>query len=147
MAQKQPCCTLVVPSDLRMLSVVRAFVEAVCQASDLDKRTLHAVILATGEAVSNVIRHAHRDKPDAQLQIQCTASDDAFEICLHDEGAPFDITAVPALDPGELRLGGRGVYLMRALMDELSCRPCGERGNVLRMVKRRGDNSPVRHCG
>ena len=136
MAQMQPSCTLVVPSDLRMLSVVRAFVEAVCHASDLDKRTLHAVILATGEAVSNVIRHAHRDKPDAQLQLQCTASDDAFEVSLLDEGEPFDITAVPHLNPGELRIGGRGVYLMRALMDELSCHPRGERGNLLRMMKR-----------
>ncbi len=147
MAQMHPCCTLVVPSDLRMLSVVRAFVEAVCQASDLDKRTLHAVLLATGEAVSNVIRHAHRDRPDAQLQIQCTARDDAFEICLHDEGEPFDITAVPHLDPGELRIGGRGVYMMRTLMDELSCGRRGEHGNVLRMVKRRGADSPVRNCG
>jgi serine/threonine-protein kinase RsbW len=147
MAQMQPSCTLVVPSDLRMLSVVRAFVEAVCQANALDKRALHAVILATGEAVSNVIRHAHRDKPDAQLQIQCIASDDTFEVSLQDEGEPFDITSVPHLDPGELRIGGRGVYLIRALMDELSCRRHGEHGNVLRMVKRRSDNSPVRNCG
>jgi serine/threonine-protein kinase RsbW len=147
MAHNPPCCTLVVPSDLRMLSVVRAFVEAVCQATDLDQRTLHAILTATGEAVSNVIRHAHRDKPEAQLQIQCQASDNAFEISLQDEGDPFDITAVPHLEPGELRIGGRGVFLMRALMDELSCQPCGERGNVLRMVKRRGANSPVRHCG
>jgi serine/threonine-protein kinase RsbW len=129
-----------------MLSVVRAFVEAVCQANDLDKRTLHAVILATGEALTNVIRHAHRDKPEAHVQIHCTARDDAFEVCLHDEGEPFDITAVPHLNPGELRIGGRGVYLMRALMDELTCRP-SERGNVLRMVKRRAAESPVRNCG
>jgi serine/threonine-protein kinase RsbW len=146
MAQKQPCCTLVVPSDLRMLSVVRAFVEAVCQSCDLDKRALHAVILATGEAVSNVIRHAHRDKPEAQLQICCQASDEAFEVSLLDEGEPFDITAVPHLNPGELRIGGRGVYLMRALMDELSCGRA-EHGNVLRMVKRRGGETPARNCG
>jgi serine/threonine-protein kinase RsbW len=147
MAQTQPCCTLVVPSELRMLSVVRAFVEAVCQASELDKNMLHAVLMATGEAVSNVIRHAHRDRPEAQVQIQCRPGADAFEIWLQDEGEPFDIAAVPHMDPGEMRIGGRGVYLMRALMDELTCQRCGEHGNVLRMVKRRAVDSPVRHCG
>jgi serine/threonine-protein kinase RsbW len=147
MAQKLPCSTLIVPSDLRMLSVVRAFVEAVCQASELEKSTLHAVLLATSEAVSNIIRHAHRDKPHAQLQIQCRPGDDAFEVRLQDEGEPFDITTVPHLNPGEMRIGGRGVYLMRALMDELTCQPCGEQGNVLRMVKRRAEVSPVRNVG
>ena len=44
--------------------------------------------------------------------------------------------AVPHLDPAELRVGGRGVYIMRTIMDELTCQPRGERGNVLRMVKR-----------
>jgi anti-sigma regulatory factor (Ser/Thr protein kinase) len=43
------------------------------------------------------------------------------------------------MNPGELRIGGRGVFLMRALMDEVSCEPCipGQRGNTLRLVKRR----------
>ena len=63
---------------------------------------------------------------------------DALEIRLHDQGEPFDLDAVPHMDPAELRVGGRGVFLMRSLMDELSCRPrTPERGNVLCMVKRR----------
>jgi anti-sigma regulatory factor (Ser/Thr protein kinase) len=41
-----------------------------------------------------------------------------------------------------LRIGGRGVFLMRALMDELSCQPRGEGGNTLRMFKRCTRPSP-----
>jgi len=139
--------TLTLPSDLRMLSVARAFVEAVGQASGLDRTTIHAVVLATSEAVSNIIRHAHHNRPETQFQIQCTLLADAFEISFHDEGEPFDISAVPHLDPAELRVGGRGVFLMRALMDELTCHRRGERGNILRMVKRRQSASAVRGCG
>src|SRR5207244_3030889 len=147
MAPEHPPLTLIVPSDLRMLSVTRSFVEAVCQVGGLDKGTVHAVVLATGEAVSNVIRHAHRDRAGAQLQVQCRVLAGAIEVAVSDEGEPFDVTAVPHLDPSELRLGGRGVFLMRALMDELSCQPRGERGNVLRMVKRWPSQTPVRECG
>jgi serine/threonine-protein kinase RsbW len=130
-----------------MLSVARSFVDAVGQVCDLDKTTVHAIVLATGEAVSNVIRHAHSDRSGAQLQVQCRLLGNAIEILVYDEGEPFDIASVPHLDPGELRVGGRGVFLMRALMDELSCQPREGRGNVLRMVKRRPDQSPLRECG
>lgn len=128
--------TLTIASDLRLLATARAFIEAVCQAARFDPDTTHAIVLAADEAVNNVIRHAHQGRPHAVVQIQCFLRSDAIEIRLNDEGEPFDITAVPHLDPGELRVGGRGVFLMRSLMDELSCQPRGQGGNTLRMVKR-----------
>ncbi len=135
---------MTIPSDLRLLPVARVFVEAVCQVGGLEPQTTDAVVLALHEAASNVIRHAHRGDSAAQLQIQCYLRPDAVEVHLHDEGAPFDLEGVPKLDPAELRIGGRGLFLMRTLMDELSCRPRGERGNTLRMVKRRGGPAPRR---
>jgi serine/threonine-protein kinase RsbW len=130
-----------------MLSVARAFIDAICQSRELDRCTTHAVTLAVGEAVSNIIRHAHHNRPDAQLQVECRLLSDGIEVCLLDEGDPFDINTVPHLDPGELRVGGRGVFLMRALMDELSCRPRDQRGNTLRMVKRLPPSADARECG
>jgi serine/threonine-protein kinase RsbW len=135
MASKPVPWTLTIPSDLRLLTLARAFVETVCQVAGFDESTTHAVVLATDEATNNIMRHAHRDRPDAPIQIQCHLRPDGVEVFLLDEGAPFDLSAVPYLDPAELRVGGRGVFLMRALMDELSCQPRGERGNTLRMVK------------
>jgi len=147
MPAENPPFSLTVPSDLRMLAVVRAFVEAVCQTEALDRNTTHAIVMATGEAVSNIIRHAHHDRPELSLQICCRPGPDTMEILLVDEGDAFDIESVPPLDPRELRVGGRGVFLMRALMDELTCQRRAERGNVLRMVKRCGVVSGVRYCG
>lgn len=128
--------SLTIPSDLRLLGVARAFVEAFCQAGGLDQTITDAVVLAADEAVNNIMRHAHQGHPEAQVRIECHLRADILEIHLSDEGEPFDLDAVPNLDPAELRVGGRGVFLMRALMDELSCHRRGERGNVLRMVKR-----------
>jgi serine/threonine-protein kinase RsbW len=147
MAADNPPLTLTLPTDLRMLCVARAFVEAVCHICDLDKTTTHAVVLATGEAVTNIIRHAHHGRPEAQLQLQCRLRTDALEITLLDEGEPFDLSTVPHLDPGELRLGGRGVYLMRHLMDELASAPRPGRGNALRMLKRRPPCGAIRDVG
>ena len=130
--------TLTIPSDLRLLPLARGFVEAVCAIGGLDRDDTDAIVLAMHEAANNVIRHAHHGDPAAQLQIQCHLCADGIELHLLDEGEPFDLASVPHLDPAELRIGGRGVFLMRTLMDELSCQPRGQRGNTLRMVKRCG---------
>jgi serine/threonine-protein kinase RsbW len=131
-----PCPTLTVPSDPRMLSVARTFVEAVCRARHVDPGIVRAAVLATGEAVTNIVRHAHRDRPDAPIQIQCRVLADGVELTFLDDGELFDLSQVPELDPAELRVGGRGVYLMRVLMDEITCQPRDPRGNRLRLMKR-----------
>jgi serine/threonine-protein kinase RsbW len=141
--EADPSPTLTAPSNPRMLSVVRTFIETVCQVQQVDRATIHAVVLAAGEAVTNIVRHAHRDRPDRSFQVQCRVCSDRVEITLVDQGDPFDLNQVPRLDPGELRLGGRGVYLMRALMDEISCQSLGTCGNKLRLVKRWPSQAPA----
>jgi serine/threonine-protein kinase RsbW len=128
--------TLIIPSDLQYLGVIRAFVEAVCRAGRFDAPTTNAIVLAANEAASNVIRHAHRDHPELPFRVECRLEADGIELTFIDEGKPFDLCAVPNLNPAEIRVGGRGVYLMRTLMDELSCERVGGRENVLRMRKR-----------
>lgn len=143
----RPTFTLTLPSDPRMLSVARNFVEAVCQACELDRPLRHALVLATGEAVTNIVRHAHRDLSRAELTMQLQVTAEEVVLTFLDEGEPFDIALVPQLPPGELRIGGRGVYLLRTLMDDVTCQPRGERGNVLRLVKRRALFARTREVG
>jgi anti-sigma regulatory factor (Ser/Thr protein kinase) len=136
MERDNPPLRLTIPNDLRLLPIVRAFIAGVCQAGSLDRDDTDAAVLATHEAASNILRHAYRNLPKAVLQIECWIEPGQVEIRLLDEGERFDVAEVPHFNPAEIRLGGRGVFLMRALMDELDCYPRPERGNALRMVKR-----------
>src|SRR5205823_13374999 len=98
---------------------------------------VRSLVVVTGEAFTNVVRHAHRQVAAGQLQILFEIHADKAVLTFVDQGEPFDIGAVPHLAPGELRIGGRGVYLMRTLMDEVTCQPrSNQSGNTLRMVKR-----------
>jgi serine/threonine-protein kinase RsbW len=144
-----PTFSITLPSQLRMLSVARNFVEAVCEAYELERNTVHSLVIVTGEAVTNIVRHAHRNQDSAQMEIRLQLFPDSIVLIFEDQGEPFDLGSVPDLPPGELRIGGRGIYLMRALMDELTCRPRepGQPGNILRMVKRCQIESVIRACG
>ena len=134
-----PSFSLTLPSEPRMLSVARGFVEAICQAYQLDRNTTHALIVVTGEAVTNIVRHAHQNRPGSKMEMHLEIQSETVVITFRDEGEPFDLESVPELPPGELRIGGRGIYLMRKMMDELTCEPrgAGQIGNLWRMVKRR----------
>jgi serine/threonine-protein kinase RsbW len=129
--------SLILPSELRMLSVARSFIEAACEAYRLDRTMTNALMIVTGEAITNIVRHAHQNRTGTQIEIHLQIQKDAAVMTFADEGPPFDLNAVPELPPGEMRIGGRGIYLMRTLMDELTCAPrAGRSGNVLRMRKR-----------
>lgn len=131
-----PHFVLTIPSDPQLLGSARAFIMAVCEGRDYQAAALEAVVLAVHEALNNVIRHAHQHRCDVPLEIRCYPWPDRLEIHILDEGDPFDLSLVPHLDPAEVRIGGRGVFLMRRLTDELTCQPREARGNILRIVKR-----------
>ena len=92
--------------------------------------------LALQEALANAVRHGNHENPHKQVHVSCRCSRDGeVSVTVRDEGEGFDSEALP--DPtapqNYLRTHGRGIYLMRALMDEVSF---AEGGRVVHMRKR-----------
>jgi len=75
--------------------------------------------LACDEAITNAIIHGNRSNPDKKVSIQLYVSPNRFRIRVRDEGEGFDLSGVDDPTRGEalLRPSGRGVYLMRNIMD------------------------------
>ena len=92
--------------------------------------------LALREALVNAIVHGNQEDPRKRVNVKCRcATDGAVSITIEDEGHGFEPDAVP--DPTapdtRLRTHGRGVYLMRTLMDEVDFE---QGGSVVHMQKR-----------
>ncbi|MBU0691259.1 ATP-binding protein [bacterium] len=128
---------LSIPSTPDQLEVIDNVVEAMAADMGFDKDALADLGICVTEAVMNAIEHAHRDQPDLfiDLTIECYA--DRMKITVRDHGPGFDEDAVP--DPttpqNVLNLGGRGLMLMRAMMDEVEVRPHDD-GTEISMVKK-----------
>jgi serine/threonine-protein kinase RsbW len=78
--------------------------------------------LALREALANAIVHGNQEDPHKPVCVKCRCSTDGeVSITVEDEGRGFKSDAVP--DPtspdNRLRTHGRGIYLMRASMDEV----------------------------
>ena len=91
---------------------------------------------AVREAISNAIIHGNHEDPHKGVHVVCRCnSDGEVLITVRDEGPGFRSDAVPDPTSPENRLSthGRGIYLMRMLMDEVSF---VKGGSVVRMRKK-----------
>ena len=78
------------------------------------------------EAVTNSILHAYRGTPGRPVRVQIVARAERIELRIGDRGAPVPEecrSAPPKVDPAApeaLTEGGRGLFLMHSLMDEVA---------------------------
>ena len=77
---------------------------------------------ALREALANAVVHGNVENISKQVHVECRCyTDGEVSITVRDEGAGFDTSAVPDPTTHESRLfeHGRGIYLMKALMDDV----------------------------
>lgn len=91
--------------------------------------------MALREALVNAVIHGNGDDSCKSVYVTCRCyMDGEVSIMVRDQGRGFDSTAVP--DPTSLEnllfTHGRGIYVMKTLMDEVSFE---EGGSVVRMRK------------
>lgn len=132
---------LKIPSDSRWLRVVRAMMEEVSRLAGFSGGERCDVIIAVDEALSNVIKHSCKGDPDSQVSVSCVLDNGCLEIILSDRGEAFDPTKIEPPPPDEVRPGGRGIYLMRSTMDEISFE---RNGDINRVRLRKYVKAPVR---
>jgi len=127
------------PADRDALTAVCDFVGKAAAASGFDDRTSYACQLAVCEAVENIIKHGYPPGAGGQIEISAASPPGELTIELVDTAPAFDPTRFP-IDPriptSEDTVGGRGLLMIRRVMDEVEYRRRGRR-NVLRLTKNR----------
>ena len=116
----------------RLMRFIKLFMERFGMAKDAED----VIEIAIGEALANAVIHGNRENRDKNVDVTCRCSmDGEVLIIVRDQGTGFESSAVPdPTEPERLFLtAGRGLHLMRALMDEVSFE---ENGTVVRMRKR-----------
>ena len=85
------------------------------------------------EALSNAMLYGNAEDPAKRVRLEVTFSHNSIEAKVTDEGGGFDPKVVP--DPTQLphllEPTGRGIFLMRELLDEVFY---NDRGNTVTMI-------------
>jgi serine/threonine-protein kinase RsbW len=93
-------------------------------------------MLALQEALANAVFHGCRDDAGKTIRSTVEITPDEISIVIRDPGAGFDASSSHDAAGGAINLSehGRGILLMRSLMDEISY---SRGGSELRMRKKR----------
>jgi serine/threonine-protein kinase RsbW len=104
------------------------------EARSSDTTFLHELSSAVGEAFNNIAIHGYAGEHRGEVTIEIHVDARAVTVELRDDGASFDIDAVPTPQLAELPESGMGLFIVRSFVDELRYLP--GRPNVLRLEKR-----------
>lgn len=79
------------------------------------------ILLALTEAVTNGIKHGNSSNPQKKVTVAFREENHALHFTVSDEGKGFNPTSLadPTQGPNLCEPNGRGVFLMRALSDQV----------------------------
>ncbi len=123
-----------VPSDLSVLRKASAQALTFFKPLGLSDAYQFDIRLCFEEALINSMKHGNGFKKNLPVDIEAGYDDRKIWMRFEDQGKGFNVSGIKDCTQGEglLRGGGRGVYLVHQLMDEVKY---NAKGNVITMVK------------
>ncbi len=109
------------PSNPELLPEIEDYILDTLSEIEFTEEKQNNMELAVAEASANSILHGNKCDINKDVTIKISVSEEKITISFQDEGEGFDPEAVP--DPTKpeniLRGSGRGIHIMRSLVDDL----------------------------
>ena len=102
------------PTDAQSVPLVRGLLRQALQYLGVVEENIQEIVLALTEACANVVQHAVDQE---EYEVDVAIDDSLCRITVVDDGDGFDVATASAAPP--TLDGGRGLVLMRALVDRL----------------------------
>ena len=122
-----------IPSLAENIRVVESFIDNAKEKFSLDDDIYGNIMIAVTESVNNAIKHGNNFNKTKNVSLSLFLDDKMIRFIIKDEGAGFDFNSLPdPTAPENLEQpGGRGIFLMRHLSDEVRFT---EQGSVVELL-------------
>jgi serine/threonine-protein kinase RsbW len=129
-------------STLESVDEAEALILESAANAGFDEDEQHHISMAARECLVNAVVHGNRYSAHKKVHLVIETSSDRIRILITDEGEGFDLTELPdpLAEENLLRHSGRGIFLIRAFMDDLQMRKVSPHGTEVTLVKIRGRN-------
>ncbi len=125
---------MIIPSDLKYVQGVIKKLQSVLKEKKANEKVFFDLKLAVEEALVNAIKHGNKLNKSLQVKVGFEVSPQKIVISVEDEGEGFGYKKIPnpTKDENLPKPHGRGVFLIKEVMDEVSF---NRKGNKITMVK------------
>lgn len=111
------------------IQVIESFIDNAKEEFEINDDLYGNIMISVTECISNAIVHGNQSNPDKMVHLQLHMEPGLLSCSIEDEGKGFDFSNLP--DPTEPenieKLGGRGIFLMRHLSDEVKFEEGGKK--------------------
>jgi serine/threonine-protein kinase RsbW len=131
---------LAIPSIPDRITEVDEFVESALQRAGVPQEVIADTAIAVTEIVNNAIDHGNAGDPEKTVTVELAVDACEISIVITDEGGGFDPNDVadPLAQENLLREVGRGIFIVRHLMDAVDIDTGPGRGTTVRVTKKLG---------
>jgi serine/threonine-protein kinase RsbW len=110
----------------------------VAEAAGFGEDDCYRIGMSVREGVINAFHYGNEERPDKKIYLALDLTPEKMVIHVLDEGKGFDLSSVPdpLAEENLLCTSGRGIFLMRAFMDEFKVVPGRNGGAEVIMSKK-----------
>lgn len=125
--------SLELPRDVLSVPMMRGVISASLRSVGTDSECISDISVAITEACTNVIDHS---ADGDEYEVIARVIDDVCQIEVKDTGRGFDADSLGRSDALPTAESGRGIQLMRALVDRVAFQSVPEEGMIVHLEKR-----------
>jgi serine/threonine-protein kinase RsbW len=126
-----------IPSTLDYLPKVDEIIEGKLKKLRVKEDQIADIAISVTEAVTNAVVHGNKNDPSKKVKISLRMDSSCVEVTVEDEGVGFDPGSVqsPIEEENLLKEVGRGIFILRSLMDKVDIFFGPKKGTKVKMVK------------
>ena len=121
MTAKQTIFRMTLSSSPKSIGRVEGFLKKIDRSVHLDEIQFHKLMVSLTEAVNNAMVHGNHSDPSRKVSLTCELLPGWLLMIVNDQGKGFKPEDVgnPLKKENLLKESGRGIFLMRTLMDRV----------------------------
>jgi serine/threonine-protein kinase RsbW len=123
---------LCLPRESETVSLIRRVISDSLRTFGVTEECVGDVALALSEACTNVVEHAAEDD---EYEVRLVVDGKHASISVSNTATGVDAEALTGVLPDDTSVDGRGVAIMRAVMDRVDFVSEPERGTIVHLVK------------
>lgn len=133
---------VIISSALDNLDLIQSLTDSITDSMSFDEDSAHRIGMSVREAVTNAIQHGNKLDSSKKVDICFEMKPDRLLVFVRDQGNGFCADDIPNPLNGDnlLKPSGRGIFYIRAFMDEVEFRALSEGGTEVYMMKRISSN-------
>ncbi|MDN3669093.1 ATP-binding protein [Echinicola jeungdonensis] len=118
-----------IPSLIENINIIESFIDNAREKFQINDDIYGNIMISVTECVSNAIIHGNRNDVNKTVKLELEFLDDQLKFIIEDEGNGFDFENLtdPTSPENLQNPGGRGVFIMKHLCDEVDFEEDGKR--------------------